>query len=123
KPKYTGERISLNFQNVDVRALLQIIADVAGVNMVVSDSVKGDVAMRLQNVPWDQALDIILTTKGLGKEQEGNVILVAPASEIAAREKAALEAQAAKVVLEPLRTEVIQVNYAKASEIAGLLKS
>jgi type IV pilus assembly protein PilQ len=123
KPKYTGERISLNFQNVDVRALLQIIADVAGVNMVVSDSVQGSVAMRLQNVPWDQALDIILTTKNLGKQQEGNVVLVAPAAEIAAREKAALEAEAAKVVLEPLRSEVIQINFAKASEIATLLKS
>ena len=96
KPKYTGERISLSFQSVDIRALLQIIADVAGVNMVVSDSVSGDIALRLQNVPYDQALDIILRTKGLGMREDGNVILVAPVQELAERERVELEAQAQK---------------------------
>src|SRR5262249_34401513 len=85
-PQFTGDRISLSFQNVDVRSLLQIIADVAGTNMVVSDSVNGQIAMRLQNVPWDQALDIILRTKGLGMRQQGNVMLVAPMEELALRE-------------------------------------
>lgn len=121
EPQYTGERISLSFQNVDVRSLLQIIADVAGTNMVVSDSVQGEIAMRLQNVPWDQALDIILRTKGLGMRQEGNVMLVAPLTELAEREKAELEAAQQKVDLAPLRSELIQVNYAKAAEMAALL--
>lgn len=123
EPLYTGERISLSFQSVDIRSLLQIIADVAGTNMVVSDSVNGELAMRLQNVPWDQALDIILRTKGLGMRQQGNVMLVAPLSEIAAREKEEAEAENSKVTLSPLRSEIIQINYAKASEIASLLKS
>ena len=123
KPQYTGERISLSFQSVDIRSLLQIIADVAGTNMVVSDSVNGEIAMRLQNVPWDQALDIILQSKGLGMRQEGNVMLVAPIEELAAREKAELEASAQQAELAPLRSELIQVNYAKASELATLLKS
>lgn len=123
EPQYKGERISLSFQSIDVRALLQIIADVAGTNMVISDSVKGDIAMRLQNVPWDQALDIILRTKGLGMRQQGNVMMVAPISEIAAREKAELEAQQQKTDLAPLRSEIIQVNYAKASDIKALLGS
>lgn len=123
KPKYTGERISLSFQDVSVRALLQIIADVAEVNMVVSDSVSGTMALRLENVPWDQALAIILTTKGLGKRQEGNVVLVAPLAEIAAREQAELEAQQATVNLAPLRSELIQINYARAADFAALLKS
>ncbi|WP_348672953.1 type IV pilus secretin PilQ [uncultured Abyssibacter sp.] len=123
KPKYTGERISLSFQSVDIRALLQIIADVAGVNMVVSDSVSGDIALRLQNVPYDQALDIILRTKGLGMREEGNVILVAPVQELAERERVELEAQAQKEQLAPLRSEIVQINYAKASDIAGLLTS
>lgn len=122
-PQYTGERISLSFQSVDVRALLQIIADVAGTNMVVSDSVSGQLAMRLQNVPWDQALDIILRTKGLGLRREGNVMLVAPLQEIAQRDKAELETQKQKIQLAPLRSEIIQVNYAKASDVASLLKS
>jgi type IV pilus assembly protein PilQ len=108
---------------VDVRALLQIIADVAGTNMVVSDGVRGNVAMRLQNVPWDQALDIILRTKGLGMRQQGNVMLVAPLEEIAAREKIELESQIQKIDLSPLRSELIQINYARADEIARLVKS
>ena len=123
EPEYVGEKISLSFQSVDIRSLLQIIADVAGTNMVVSDSVSGDIAIRLQNVPWDQALDIILRTKGLGARQEGNVMLVAPLTELAARDKVELEAQKQQTELAPLRTEIIQVNYAKASEVAALLKS
>ena len=123
KPKYTGERVSLSFQDVPVRALLQIIADVAEVNMVVSDSVSGSMALRLENVPWDQALDIILKSKGLGMQREGNVVLVAPLPEIAAREQAELAAQQATTNLAPLRSEIIQVNYARAGDMAALLKS
>ncbi|WP_028007337.1 type IV pilus secretin PilQ [Solimonas flava] len=123
EPQYKGERISLSFQSIDVRALLQIIADVAGTNMVISDAVKGDIAMRLQNVPWDQALDIILRSKGLGMRQQGNVMMVAPIDEIAQREKAELEAQRQKTDLAPLRSEIIQVNYAKASDMKALLGS
>jgi len=122
-PQYTGERISLSFQSIDVRSLLQIIADVAGTNMVVSDSVKGEIAMRLQNVPWDQALDIILRTKGLGLRREGNVMLVAPLQELADREKAELETAKQKSDLAPLRSELVQVNYAKATDMAALIKS
>ncbi|MES2489289.1 MAG: type IV pilus secretin PilQ [Pseudomonadota bacterium] len=123
QPQYTGERISLSFQSVEIRSLLQIIADVAGTNMVVSDSVNGDIAMRLQNVPWDQALDIILKSKGLGMRRQGNVMMVAPVGEIAAREKAELEAQNQVVQLAPLRSEIIQVNYAKASDLKSLITS
>lgn len=123
EPQYTGERISLSFQSVDIRSLLQIIADVAGTNMVVSDSVSGEIAMRLQNVPWDQALDIILRTKGLGMRQQGNVMLVAPLTELAERDKVELETDKQKAQLSPLRSELIQINYAKASDIAALLKA
>ena len=123
EPEYTGEKISLSFQSVDIRSLLQIIADVAGTNMVVSDAVTGDIAIRLQNVPWDQALDIILRTKGLGMRQQGNVMLVAPLTELAERDKIELEAQKQRTELSPLRTELIQVNYAKAADIAALLKA
>lgn len=123
QPQYTGERISLSFQSVEIRSLLQIIADVAGTNMVVSDSVNGDIAMRLQNVPWDQALDIILRSKGLGMRRQGNVMMVAPIAEIAAREKAELEAQNQAVQLAPLRSEIIQVNYAKAADLKSLITS
>jgi type IV pilus assembly protein PilQ len=123
EPEYTGEKISLSFQSVDIRSLLQIIADVAGTNMVVSDAVTGEIAIRLQNVPWDQALDIILRTKGLGMRQQGNVMLVAPLTELAERDKIELEAQKQQTELAPLRTELIQVNYAKAQDIAALLKA
>ncbi len=123
RQQYNGERITLSFQSVDVRSLLQIIADVAGTNMVISDSVQGEVAMRLENVPWDQALDIILRTKGLGLRQQGNVMLVAPLAELQAREKAEALASNEATELAPLRSEMIQVNYAKASDLAGLLKS
>ncbi len=120
--EYTGERLTLNFQDLDTRAVLQILADTSGLNIVVSDTVQGSVTLRLQNVPWDQALDILMTTKGLDMRQNGNVIIVAPAEEIAAREQAELEALAALEELEPLRTEYIQVNYAKAQDLANLIR-
>ena len=120
---YTGERLTLNFQDIDVRPVLQLLADTSGQNIVVSDSVKGRVTLRLQNVPWDQALDIVLKTKGLDMRRKGNVILVAPQSELAANEKAELEAQKDTQDLAPLRTEFLTVNYAKASDIARLVKS
>ncbi|MCP5149958.1 MAG: type IV pilus secretin PilQ [Ectothiorhodospiraceae bacterium] len=123
KFQYTGERLSLNFQNIEVRAVLQLIADFTGLNLVASDTVGGNLTLRLKNVPWDQALDIILKTKGLAMRQTGNVILVAPSEEIATREKLELEAQKQLEELAPLRSEFIQVNYAKASSIAGLLKA
>lgn len=122
-PQYTGERISLNFQSVDVRQVLQIIGDVANTNMVISDSVTGEIAMRLQNVPWDQALEIILRSKGLGMRKAGNVIQVAPAAELAARDKEELESQKQKVDLSPLRSEIIQINYAKATDLKALITS
>ncbi len=120
---YSGEKLSLNFQKIDVRAALNVIADFTGINFVTSDSVTGDLSLRLKDVPWDQALDIILQTKGLGKRQKGNVIWVAPAEEIAAKERQALEAQATVAELEPLVTELIQINYALAEDIEKLLKS
>ncbi len=122
-PEYTGEKLSLNFQDIEVRAVLQLIADFTNLNMVTSDSVKGNLTLRLKNVPWDQALDIVLKTKGLAMRQTGNVILVAPAEEISAREKLELESKKQIQELEPLRTELIQVNYAKAEEMATLLKA
>jgi type IV pilus assembly protein PilQ len=121
--QYTGERLTLNFQDIDVRPLLQLLADTSGQNIVVSDSVKGRVTLRLQNVPWDQALDIVLRTKGLDMRRKDNVILVAPQAELAAQEKAELEAKKDIQELAPLRTEFLTVNYAKASEIARLVKS
>ncbi len=120
---YTGERLTLNFQDIETRAVLQLLADTSDLNIVVSDSVQGNVTLRLQNVPWDQALDILLTTKGLDMRRNGNVILVAPAEEIAARERAELEAIQALETLEPLRSEFIQVNYAKAADLASLISS
>jgi type IV pilus assembly protein PilQ len=120
---YTGERLTLNFQDIEVRAVLQLLADTSGQNIVVSDTVKGRVTLRLQNVPWDQALDIVLRTKGLDMRRKDNVILVAPQAEIAAREKAELAAQKDIQELAPLRTEFLQVNYAKAADMSKLLKS
>jgi len=122
KHQFTGERLTLNFQNIEVRSVLQLLADASGQNIVVSDSVQGSVTLRLQNVPWDQALDIVLRTKGLDKRQDGNVIIVAPAEELASREKASLAARKDIQALEPLRTEYLQINYAKASDIAILLR-
>ncbi len=120
---FTGERLSLNFQDIEVRSVLQLLADFTGLNLVVSDSVEGNLTLRLKNVPWDQAMDIILKTKGLDQRKAGNVILIAPTDEIAAREKLELEARKQVEELERLRTEFIKVNYAKASEMADLLKS
>lgn len=120
--EYSGERLTLNFQDIETRAVLQLLADVSGRNIVVSDSVQGNVTLRLQSVPWDQALDIVLATKGLDKRQNGNVMIVAPAEEIAAREKADLEARKDIRELEPLVSEFLQVNYAKASDLAELIK-
>ncbi|MBN1238030.1 MAG: type IV pilus secretin PilQ [Gammaproteobacteria bacterium] len=120
--EYTGERLTLNFQDIETRAVLQLLADTSGLNIVVSDTVQGSVTLRLQNVPWDQALDILMTTKGLDMRRNGNVMIVAPAEEIAAREQAQLASQQALQELEPLRSEIIQVNYAKASEMAELIR-
>lgn len=120
---YTGEKLSLNFQDIDVRSVLQLIADFTDLNLVASDTVAGNITLRLQNVPWDQALDLVLKTKGLDKRQVGNVLLVAPADEIAARERQELESQKQIAELAPLRRELIQVNYAKATDIARLFQS
>ncbi|PHS24094.1 MAG: pilus assembly protein PilQ [Methylophaga sp.] len=120
---YSGEKLSLNFQQIEVRAVLQLLADFTGMNLVTSDTVQGNLTLRLKNVPWDQALDIILKTKGLGMRQNGNVMLIAPASEIAAREKQELAAKNQLIQLEPLYSEIIEVNFAKASELAALLQS
>jgi type IV pilus assembly protein PilQ len=120
---YSGEKLSLNFQNIEVRAVLQLLADFTGMNLVTSDTVKGNLTLRLKNVPWDQALDIILKSKGLAMRQSGNVMMVAPAAEIAAREKQELDAQRQQVELEPLFTEIIEVKFAKADQLASLLSS
>ena len=118
---YTGDRLSLNFQDIEVRSVLQLLADFTGLNLVVSDSVVGNLTLRLKNVPWDQAMDIILKTKGLAQRRAGNVILIAPTDEIAAREKLELESRKQVEELERLSTEFIKVNYAKAEEMAELL--
>lgn len=120
---YSGEKLSLNFQDIDVRSVLQLIADFTDLNLVASDTVQGNITLRLQNVPWDQALDLVLKTKGLDKRKVGNVLLVAPADEIAARERQELESQKQISELAPLRRELIQVNYAKAADIAKLFQS
>ncbi len=123
KPEYTGERLSLNFQDIDVRAILQLLADFTSLNVIVSDSVQGNLTLRLKNVPWDHALDIILKTKGLAMRETGNVILIAPSAEIAAREKLELESQKQLEELAPLYTQYFEISYAKAAEIAALLKA
>ena len=123
KRVYTGERLTLNFQDIETRAVLQLLADASGQNIVVSDSVQGSVTLRLQNVPWDQALDIVLRTKGLDKRRNDNVIIVAPTEELAAREKAELAARQDVQELAPLRSEYLQVNYAKAADLAALIKT
>ena len=119
--EYEGQRLTLNFQDIETRAVLQLLAETAGRNIVVSDTVQGNVTLRLRNVPWDQALDIVMTTKGLDMRENGNVIIVAPAEEIAARETADLEARQAILELEPLYSEFLQVNYAKAADLAALI--
>ena len=120
-PGFRGEKLSLNFQNIDVRSLLQVIADFTNFNIVTSDTVQGNLTLRLKDVPWDQALDIILQAKSLGMKRTGNVLQIAPKEELAAKEKAELEAQAAIRNLEPLKTQSFQLNYTKAADIAAQL--
>lgn len=122
KKEYKGERLTLNFQDIETRAVLQLLADTSGQNMVISDTVQGNVTLRLQNVPWDQALDIVMQTKGLDMRQDGNVIMIGPAAEIAAREKELASAKKDLTSVAPLRSEFLQVNYAKASDLAELIK-
>ena len=121
KIKYTGEKLSLNFQNVEVRSVLQVIADFTGLNIVASDTVSGNLTLRLKDVPWDQALDLILQTKGLDKRQNGNVIWVAPKDELLAKEKLEYEAKSAVADLEPMVTEYIPLNYMRADEAQTML--
>jgi type IV pilus assembly protein PilQ len=123
KKEYTGERLTLNFQDIDVRSVLQLLADTSGQNIVVSDSVTGNLTLRLQNVPWDQALDIVLRTKGLDKRRQDNVIIIGPTDELASREKAELAAHKEVQELSPTHTEFMQVNYAKVSDLAKLIKT
>jgi type IV pilus assembly protein PilQ len=122
-PGYSGEKLSLNFQNIEVRSLLQVIADFTNFNIVTSDSVSGALTLRLKDVPWDQALDIILEAKGLGMRKSGNVLWIAPKDEIAAKEKLDLESRAAIQSLEPVRTQSFQLNYTKAADIAAQITS
>ena len=121
KPGYAGEKLSLNFQNIEVRAVLQVIADFTGLNIITSDTVTGNLTLRLKDVPWDQALEIIMQSKGLDKRKNGNVILVAPADEIAAKEKQAFESQQQIDDVEPLRTEVFTLKYMKAEALKNIL--
>lgn len=121
--KYTGERLTLKFQDIQIRPLLQLIADFTGNNIVVSDEVKGSISLRLENVPWDQALDLILTTKGLSMRKNGNVMYVAPTADLVKQDKAELAAQQQSQQLAPLSTDIIQINYAKADDIYKLLES
>ena len=118
---YNGEKLSLNFQNVEVRAVLQVIADFTGLNIITSDTVGGSLTLRLKDVPWDQALDIILQAKGLSKRKSGNVVLIAPSDELATKEKLALEASQQISELEPLRTESFQLSYTKATDVQSLV--
>lgn len=118
---YNGEKLSLNFQNIEIRSLLQVIADFTNFNVVTSDTVTGSVTLRLKDVPWDQALDIILQAKGLGMRKTGNVLLIAPKDELAAKDKQELESRNALQSLEAVRTQSFQINYAKASDIAAQL--
>ncbi len=121
KVKYTGDKLSLNFQNVEVRSVLQVIADFTGLNIIASDTVTGNLTLRLKDVPWDQALDLIMQTKGLDKRQNGNVIWVAPKDELLTKEKLEYEARSAVADLEPLSTEYIQLNYMRADEVQTML--
>lgn len=123
KPGYAGEKLSLNFQNIEVRSVLQVIADFTGLNIITSDTVTGNLTLRLKDVPWDQAMDIIMKNKGLTMRKTGNVIMVAPAEEVTAKDKAQLEATQAIEDLEPLRTEVFTLKYQKASEFNKILDS
>ncbi|MBN8477950.1 MAG: type IV pilus secretin PilQ [Burkholderiales bacterium] len=120
---YKGEKVSFNFQSIDVRSVLQVIADFTGLNIITSDTVQGSLTLRLKDIPWDQALDIILQTKGLDMRKNGNVVLIAPREELALKEKQQLESQAQISDLEPLQTEMFQLNYAKAQDILNLVSS
>ncbi len=120
--EFEGERLSLNFQDIEVRSVLQLLADFTDLNIVVSDTVGGNITLRLNNVPWDQALDIILRARGLDKRMDGNVLYVAPSQEIAARERMEMEAERDRQELEPLRTEFVQINFAQAEQIASLIR-
>ena len=120
-PGYRGEKLSLNFQNIEIRSLLQVIADFSSFNVVTSDTVSGNVTLRLKDVPWDQALDIILQAKGLGMRKSGNVLWIAPKEELAAKEQVDLEAKKKIAELEPLRTQSFQLNYTKAEDVAKSL--
>jgi type IV pilus assembly protein PilQ len=122
KKEYTGERLTLNFQDIDVRSVLQLLADTSGQNIVVSDSVTGNLTLRLQNVPWDQALDIVLRTKGLDKRRQDNVIIIGPTEELANREKAELAAHKEVQELAPIRSEFMTVNYAKVADLAKMIR-
>ncbi len=121
--KFEGEKLTLNFQDIEVRAVLQMLADFTNSNLVVSDSVKGGITLRLKDVPWDQALDIILRSKGLSMRRQDSVMFIAPSEEIAAREQQELEAELKKQTLEPIESELISVSYAKAATLSGLLKN
>jgi type IV pilus assembly protein PilQ len=118
---YTGEKLSLNFQDIEVRTVLQIIADFTGFNLVASDSVQGSITLRLKNVPWDQALDIVLKSQGLAKQLIGNVMMIGPADQIANRQKIELEANKQVEEFAPLKTEFLQVRYAKATDLLALI--
>ncbi len=122
KFQFTGEKISLNFQDIPIRAVLQLIADFTGLNIVISDTVQGNVTLRLEEIPWDQALDFILKSKGLAKRESGDVLLIAPSEELAAREQLELEAVQQVQSLEALQTEYIQVNFAKAADLVTIIK-
>ncbi|MCO7513226.1 type IV pilus secretin PilQ [Pseudomonas putida] len=118
---YRGEPLSLNFQDVEVRSVLQVLADYAGINLVASDAVQGNITLRLEDVPWDQALDLVLRSKGLARREEGNVLLVAPAAELAEHSREARLGQALDAQLQPMRRELLPIHHAKASELAELL--
>jgi type IV pilus assembly protein PilQ len=120
---YSGEKLSFNFQNIEVRSLLQVIADFTNFNVVTSDTVSGALTLRLKDVPWDQALDIILQAKGLGVRKSGNVLWIAPKDEITAKEKQELEAKTSLQSLEPVRSQAFQLNYSKAAEVAAQLNA
>ena len=122
RAKYNGEKLSLNFQNIDVRSVLNVIADFTDLNIITSDTVQGNLTLRLKDVPWDQALDIILQTRGLDLRKNGNVLWIAPRDELATKEKLELEARNQIADLEPLRTETFQLNYTKATEISKILR-
>jgi type IV pilus assembly protein PilQ len=122
RTKYTGDKISLNFQDIEIRSVLQLIADFTGLNIIISDAVQGNVTLHLDNIPWDQALDFILTSKGLAQRVSGNVITIAPKEELASREQLELEAQKQAQALAPLQSEYIAINYAKAADMVTILK-